>query len=446
MKELKRLRIEFVIVVMGIVVVFLMTIFSIQYYSSQKEMSDNIMKALEIAIDEKDNQQNNKWRDNQWGGRPEDGQDMHTPEPAMDDFGDRFNRVSVLLVRVSEDGSMETVRNDMFYMENSYIEEIFEATPYSEELSKSSDSGKIVHGELSDYSLRYGIKRDETDGYIYIAYADVSSDKTILSSMLKRSILISLGVIIVMFGLSIVFSKKVLKPVEKAWEDQKRFVADASHELKTPLAVILSNTDMMMKSKDRNSDRNGRRLDNIKIESERMKELVQELLEIARGDMSDKEFIKEDVNFSELVDEELLVWDPTYFEAGKSLESSLDEDIHINGDPVKLRRLVGILVDNALKYSCDASTVKVSLSRNAGTSNHKKNHVIRLAVENKGNALSKEECNKIFERFYRADKSRESTSGYGLGLSIAVSIVEEHKGSIRAESDGVNTNTFVVEF
>ena len=559
MKELKKLRIEFVLVFMGIVVIFLMTIFSIQYYSSSKEYRENTVKALEIALNEK---RNMRWnRENQgFGWKPEDnmapvdgsseewpeevtegqsegqpeevteGQSEGQPEEVtegitagpfegqmgnndslmndkmgnmMDKFGDDTSRVSILLVELiaadeadsqeaadtdvadskeaddtgvvvsgetddtdvvasektnetvagdlEEDNyDIQTIRNDMFYMEDTYIQEIVQATPYENEIAALTYPGEMRHGELEDYGLRFCLQKDSMDGQIYIAYADVSSAKNMLSSMLKRSILISLGVIIVMLILSIFLSRKVLKPVEKAWSDQKRFVADASHELKTPLAVIISNTDMMMKSGDRNSDKNARRLDNIRIESERMKELVQELLEVARGDISEKELIKEEVQLSELVEEELLVWDPIYYEAGKELISEIDENIRMTGDPAKLRRLVGILVDNALKYSFDGSTVRVRLSGKSITGIHKKgDHSICLTVENEGNALTEEECSKIFERFYRADKSREKISGYGLGLSIAVSIVEEHNGTIKAssrEDADSGKNIFIVTF
>ena len=169
-----------------------------------------------------------------------------------------------------------------------------------------------------------------------------------------------------------------------------------------------------------------------------MKELVNELLEVARGDMGARELVREDVNLSELAEDEILVWEPIYYESGKNIESDIAEDIHITGDGTKLRRLVGILVDNALKYSSEGSSVNVGLSKSEDG--------IVLKVENKGKALTDEECKKIFERFYRVDSSRETIPGYGLGLSIAVSIVNEHGGSIEALSDGIDTNTFKAIF
>ena len=502
-RPLKKLRRQFIITMMSIVTLFLVAIFSVQYFSSKKEMDQSSENALNIALDIKGNFRNdfsksdrpdspnslNKPEDSSQNNPQNNSQNSPQNEPRpsdgsygrmMDRFGDRTARRAVLVVNISSDGSIEPIRNDMFYMEDDYVTEVVEATPYkkilAEETSDSSDSDnsdnssisdnsdnsnnsnntsykKSKSYKLSDYNLRYMLRIE--NGTTYIAYVDESENNSTLSSLLKRSLLISLGIFIIMLILSFYLSRKVLKPVEKAWNDQKRFVADASHELKTPLAVILSNTDMIIKSSDRNSEKNSRRLDNVKMESERMKELVQELLEVARGDIDKKESIKEDINLSELLNDELLVWDPVFFEAGKNLESDIEEDIHIQGDSTAIKRLYGILIDNALKYSDEKSTVNVSLksiSKSAVKSNAKattsKHHSgsahIQLQVSNKGTPLTKEQCQKIFERFYRTDASREDTPGYGLGLSIAEKIVQTHGGSITAESNGTDTNTFYV--
>ena len=446
--SLKKLRIQSILTMMTITTFFLVAIFSVQYLSSRREMIASSESTLRIALDEA---QRNSWKknsgfmkkpDNDFSDKYDSSKtdpDFKIPDEngprMMDRFGNKANRRAVLLVEVTSDGNINPIRNDLFYMEDSYISEVVNATPYSE-ISENSDSlnPQIIKSyQLNDYNLRYSIKTDNNN--TYIAYVDVADSVSTLSGLLKRSILISLGILIAMFILSLILSRRVLKPVEKAWNDQKRFIADASHELKTPLAVILSNTDMVLKSSDRNSEKNTRRIDNIKTESERMKELVQELLEVARGDLDDKENVFTDINLSELIEEELLTWDPVCYEAGKTLDSDIAENINIKGYATKLKRLVSILIDNAVKYSEEKSIIEVKLSSDSGTI---------LKVSNKGTPLSKEECQKIFERFFRADESRESTPGYGLGLSIAESIVQEHGGSIEAVSNGTDTNTFVV--
>ena len=452
MSELKKLRAEFIIVMMGVVIIFLVAIFSVQYISSSNEMRNNSETALRIALEEV--LFNRGW-DRGDGNVPAPPQDdfsgnisdeAFAPKATdgnaqgrgfggrmMDWFADNTTRTAVLVVRLEVDGSFTCVRNDMFYMESDYIKEIVDSTDYSkkEKIISLEDLKELKSKVLSDYHMRYEVV--ERNGVAYIAYVDELDYITTLSSLLKRSILISLAVIIVMLALSMLFSKLALKPVEKAWNDQKRFIADASHELKTPLAVILSNAEMMSKSADKNSEKNARRLDNVKVEADRMKELVQELLEIARGDAADKALIREKVNLSELAEEELMVWDPIFYEAGKSIESEIAEGVSLTGDPAKLKRLLNILIDNALKYSNPGSKVLVKLGRSS------------LSVSSEGKPLTERECRKIFERFYRTDETREKTSGYGLGLPIAEAIVREHGGTITASSDGKKTNTFTVK-
>ncbi|MBO4862906.1 MAG: HAMP domain-containing histidine kinase [Eubacterium sp.] len=473
--SLVKLRRQFIITMMSIVTIFLVTIFAVQCISSwrtTRTISDN---ALKIAMDRL---ARNNWKesdsdffpwfmpenDDNLPERPDSTDSSDESAPAipdvfpqggrmMDNFGDRTTRTAVLVVKVDEAGNVTSVRNEMFYMGDSYIDEVVKETPYEtkESYEPSTDlsadpSTDFANGSptrtaiktyhLPDYHLRYAVHREGSD--TYIAYVDQTENDSTLADLIKNAILISLAVIIVMFILSLFLSKRVLHPVEKAWEDQKRFVADASHELKTPLAVVLSNTDMVIKSKDKNSEKNMKRLDNIKNESDRMKELVSELLEVARGDLSNKELIREDVNLSELTEDIILVWDPICYEADRTLENDIEEDLHITGDPSKLRRLIDILIDNAIKYSFEKSTISVSLKK---SSKH-----INLVVTNKGTPLSEDECRKIFERFYRADKSRESTPGYGLGLAIAESVTAEHNGHITASSDGIDTNTFTVRF
>ncbi len=451
-RSLKKLRNQFIITMMSIVILFLMTIFVIQYFSSANEMKTSSENSLKFALDSAKERMEFANNESDKPDMPEmdpqnfpGGASSTDSEPdkmlppgfgdnmpggrLMDNFGDKFARTPVLLVRVSEDGEFESIRNDIFYMEDEYIDEVLKATPYSEVDDKSH--------VMSEYHMRYMIRTEGSD--TFIAYVDESDNHSTLSSLLKRSVLISSGVIIVMFILSLFLSKRVLAPVEKTWDDQRRFIADASHELKTPLAVIMSNADMISKSSDKNSERNMRRIDNVKTESERMKELVNELLEVARGDVESRDTIKEDINFSELLDDEVMVWEPTCYEAGRPLESDITPDLHLTGDATKLKRLVGILIDNAIKYSTQNTPIQVKLSHSShGTSR------IKLKVSNKGTPLSEEECHKIFERFYRADESREATPGYGLGLSIATNIVAEHGGTIKAYSDGKDTNTFSI--
>ena len=314
---------------------------------------------------------------------------------------------------------------------------------------------------ISDHDLRY-MKRSLDDGATAVAFVDTSGETTLLRSELTRSLWISLSVISAMFLLSLFLSKLTIRPVERAWEDQRRFVADASHELKTPLTVIMSNTDMVQRSLQniRGEDtaegtekdtyeistsklsRNLRRMENVHEESLRMKELIGELLEIARGDVGQNTADFTDVSLSEIVNDALLNWESVYFEQGKLLTGNVEDGLTLHGDHTTLRRLTEILIDNALKYSKESSEVTVTLKKEKNGSRR----LLHLSVSNEGQPLTEEEISHLFDRFYRADSSREKTAGYGLGLSIASSIVEAHKGRLWAEADGTRGNIFHVTF
>ena len=429
---LKRLRKQFIFVMMFIVIAFLTLIFCLQYFSTKRFYIEDSEEALDFAL--QDNRQREMKEDFFPGDKPQEGtgEKMRPPMDFGEEGQEMHMRIPVIVATVSADRQVSVTRNNMFY-----IEEDEDVTTL---VLLANDSAEDT-GTLEDYSFRYK-KMAGQDGSVKIALMDISNEKSQLSALVKRSLVIISAVAVILFIISLFLSKLVLRPVAKAWEDQKRFVADASHELKTPLTVILSNTDMVIRSKDEQSPKNKRRLDNIRSESERMKELVNELLDIARGDVDDKKIIKEKTDLSELLLDELLTWEPVCFDAKRELDSDVDEGVTVMGDSTKLKKIFGILMDNAVKYSIENTKICVRLKKEQGKAH--------LYVEDVGYPISEEEKSSIFDRFYRADKSREETAGYGLGLSIAESLVREHEGKIWAESvpeegDGSrNVNTFHV--
>lgn len=227
--------------------------------------------------------------------------------------------------------------------------------------------------------------------------------------------------------------------MEEAWKRQRQFAADASHELKTPLTVILSNAGLIAASPELTDQEDKRRIGYIQAEAGRMKQLVEELLFLARSDTGRLAAEKTSVDLSFLIESCALTFEPVAFDQGKQMETDVEPDLMLDGEEQKLKQLAEILLDNACKYSEPGSTIRVSLNRAA----EKK---IRFTVASQGTPLTKEEQKQIFERFYRADPSRGTTSGYGLGLAIAQEIVRMHGGKIWAESDGVKENRFTVEF
>lgn len=226
--------------------------------------------------------------------------------------------------------------------------------------------------------------------------------------------------------------RRMVQPVDEAFRKQQQFVWDASHELKTPMAVISANADLLESEIGENEY-----LGYIQSEVNRTDSLVKNLLTLARMDRgTDKQEMKE-FDLSEALLEVILPFESTVFEAGKILESRIQENVCCSGNAAMLQQLMVILLSNALKYSNEGGSILVTLE--------KKNRGAEIRVENSGEGIEPEDLERIFDRFYRTDRSRNSeTGGEGLGLAIAKSIVEIHHGKIRAESIQGKNTVFIV--
>ncbi len=264
-------------------------------------------------------------------------------------------------------------------------------------------------------------------------------DRTIEISTVNKLLFIfiiigSIGLIVI-FGLSVILANWTIKPVEKAWDQQKQFVADASHELKTPLTVISANTDVILASPEDLVKNQTKWLNYIKTETTRMSKLVTNLLCIAKYDANQIKTIVHNFDLSNVISSICLLFEPLAFENGKILESGIQPNISFNGDEDKIKQLINILLDNALKYSSDNGKILVSLSTD-------KQNKVCIDISNSSDTIPKEKLDKIFDRFYRIDDSRNrKTGGSGLGLNIAKTIVENHHGTISVKSEN-NVTTF----
>ena len=212
-------------------------------------------------------------------------------------------------------------------------------------------------------------------------------------------------------------------------EVRRRFVSDASHELKTPLTVILSSSDLL--AQEESPTKRAQYLDNIRAESQRMRRLVEGMLTLARGDSGRAKTPMEPVALSELANETAMSFEPVAFEAGHPLEYELAENLTVRGRADELRQVFAILLDNAVKYAPAGAPVRLTL-RESGRD-------AALEVEHPGDPIPPEQLAHLFDRFYRADASRSDHEGFGLGLSIAQSIVTAHRGTIRCRSDAQGT-------
>ena len=225
---------------------------------------------------------------------------------------------------------------------------------------------------------------------------------------------------------------QMVKPVDAAFERQKQFVWDASHEFKTPLAVISANAEVLAGEIGQNEY-----LGYIQSEVRRTDKLVQNLLTLARMDKGTVSAEMSRFDLSGALLEVALPFESTVFEAGKTLETDIPDGITVKGDREMLQQLAVILLSNALKYSDDGGTIRISLAQ--------KGHGCRLSVFNTGQGIAPENLERIFDRFYREDLSHNNAvSGNGLGLAIARNIVDAHKGKIHAESEYGSSAEFIV--
>ena len=239
-----------------------------------------------------------------------------------------------------------------------------------------------------------------------------------LGDYFRMSLLIFILLEILIIYVSNTLTKWLTKPAIEAFSKQKQFIVDASHELKTPLAIITASAESLeMEPTEK------KWLDNIKSESERMNKLVTDLLDLAKSENME---IKEKYNInnlSKIIEKTSLTFESLIYENKLKIEDNIDKDIMFSCNPDKIRELLGILLDNAIKHSTKNSKITVNLYKD-------KNNII-LEIKNKGKEITKEDQEKIFDRFYRVDESRNrSDNRYGLGLSIAKNIVTSHNGKI----------------
>ena len=284
-------------------------------------------------------------------------------------------------------------------------------------LEREDDSGV-----LGDSSLRY-LRRIGVVS-VRIAFTDCTMEQATMRSLLLRSGLVALAALAVLAGLSYCLAGLVVGPVKRAWQEQKQFVSDASHELKTPLTVILSSSELAAEEQD--VQRTKQYVEGIHAESLRMKALVEDMLTLARTESGTRPET-EAVDLSDTVLESVLAFEPVAFESGRELVYDIQPELTVMGSGVQLRRLTDILLDNAVKYAAEGTPIRLLLRQEG--------RCAALRVENRGETIPAEKLRHIFDRFYRADESRSGGEGFGLGLAIAQSIAQSHGGSIGCASE-----------
>ena len=395
---IRRLRLKFVCVNMLIVTVMMAAIFSMVYHFTQADLETQSVSMLQSVAA-------TPFRANRPGDPPE------------------WVQLPFFVLDLDQAGNVTSAAGYFDLTDEDDLQTlVYEA---------NSAGGRV--GVLPAYGLRYC--RSVTPHGERIAFADMSSERATLANLMKSCLLIGALCFAAFLLISWLLARWAVKPVETAWQQQRQFVADASHELKTPLTVIMTNAELL-NSPDFDENRRSQFAAHILTMSRQMRQLIEEMLDLARTDSGQANLVLSQVDLSKLVSDAVLPFEPVFFEAGLTLTTDIQEGITLRGSQQHLRQTVDILLDNARKYAAPSGEISVTLTRCGGR--------CRLAVSNPGPAISRTDLQNIFKRFYRADKAHTQRGSYGLGLSIAQNIVLRHRGRIWAESKN-GRNTFFVE-
>ena len=291
-------------------------------------------------------------------------------------------------------------------------------------------------GSAPDLNLFY-YRADSTFGY-NIAFATMSVFNAYLKRMLIAGGICYVGAAFVLYLINLFIANLSLKPVERAWEQQQNFIGDASHELKTPLTVILTNGNILMAHQDDTIREQRKWVESTNEEAVHMKDLVDKLLILAKTDNMQKNKMFSAVDLSDLAMRLALQFEPVAYEKGVLIRTDIESGVTIIGDQTALNQIIHILLDNAVKYAGIGGEVDLSLKRRQNS--------VYLTAHNTGAPIPPEDLPHIFERFYRSDKARTAGGGYGLGLAICKNLAELHKAEITAASNETNGTVFTVKF
>ena len=291
------------------------------------------------------------------------------------------------------------------------------------EYAVSAFGTKKTSGFIGDYRFLLG-KPDEM-GNRLIVFQDCGASLSNFRSFRNISIFVSV-ICLLLVGVLVFFaSGHIVRPVAESYEKQKRFITDAGHEIKTPLAIISADTDVMeMELSEENEW-----LSDIKLQTKRLSDLTQDLILLSKMEENSTVLDMKDLDLSALTKAQTGSFQAISTASGKTITSNIEDNIHIQGDKKSIDSLLSIVLDNAVKYCPEGGSIDVRVSRS------KRGALIEVTNDTK-ETISQEECKNMFERFFRTDASRNSTTGgHGIGLSIAKAIVEKHKGRIAAASN-----------
>lgn len=388
--KLRKKFIYFSVGIIAIVLLSIMAFVNVTNFYNLKRSSDELLKTL---VENNGVMPSFKLNDNS----------KEEKTVYLKNFSNRF-----FTVKTDNKKNVITVNtDDVFFTSAS------EAVEYAKDVLSSGKSRGYYGG------FKYVVENTESGKLI--AFVDVVKDFDVFYSNLGNSVVISFFVLGFVTFFSFVLSKKAVAPMVQAYEKQNAFITDASHELKTPLAIINTSADVLeMESGE------SKWTGNIHKQVNRLNGLIGNLISLTKLEESD-DLDRLEFSLSDTLDDCVMDVKDYALSLDKNIVTDIEKDISFKGDEKLIRQVIGILLDNAIKYAREKSDINVKLT--------KQNKKIVFTVENEADNLEIKNYNILFERFYRADSSRNSkTGGYGIGLSIAQSIVLKHKGKISADS------------
>ncbi|WP_151733502.1 sensor histidine kinase [Paenibacillus tengchongensis] len=367
--------------------------------------------------------------DRQSGGMG-DGIDDGMP-PLQDEgrntIGTPPERSVSFMIRTDADWNMTETPVSRFTMDDEFYAEALQ-----EAVAEGKASGQFT---LDGSHWIYEVHR-ASEGNMLV-FLDITSQQEILTNLIYTFTVVGVLMLVILYFSSRYFANRSIRPVQEAFNKQKQFIADASHELKTPLAVINTNTEVLLANPEETVGQQSKWLHYIKSETERMAKLTSDLLYLTEMDDSRASMIHAPFDISEAVENIILTMEAVIFEKNVALDYDIEPDLSVQGSSEQIKQVVMILLDNAVKYSGPGGKVTLLLQ--------KQHHEVVLAVSNTGEGIAPEHLTRIFDRFYRTDTSRSrKQGGHGLGLAIAKSIIDQHRGRIYAKSVPGESATFYV--
>lgn len=371
-------------------------------------------------------------QDKRMAGMLLDGESMIQPPPRDDGFRgfleapmDENSRMSAVYFTVRVDKN-----HNMFEVNTNRIASISDEE--AKEICQDAIDSGVEEGKIQNF--RYKASRSVRDGSMVYLFLDTTMQLRGILLVLFFSVIAGGNCWLAMLLLVILISKRAIRPIAENIARQKQFVTDAGHEIKTPLAIILANTEAMELYEGENKWSR-----NIREQVLRLDGLMQNLLTLAKDEEGQSSVRHENVSMSSIVTEILGMFTEPMELKGLAMTKQIEDGISMRADREQIRRLVSILLDNAVKYAPSKGSVAISLERRG------KNIV--LGIQNQCEKLPECEPEKLFDRFYRADAARtQENGGYGIGLSAAKTIVERCGGTIKASYLPPDSILFTVIF